>query len=248
MFLWQQTMLRFVLLAGLSGLGLLVQAQNTLQQVRERGELRCGINGLDPGDSIRLNDGGILGFHASFCQAIAAGLLGSSERVLYVPLYAANAFAELIEGQVDMLVGNTPFIASYSLNQDIRFGPIIFHHDNVPYAVVVQKADEAWLDTITWLSYALIQAEEWGIRSDNVTDFQDSPSSQIQQFLGYKGSPLARLGLPAEVLRTMIAEVGNYAELYDRHLGEASSLNLARGLNKLYTDGGLLYSPPFLSR
>lgn len=242
-------MKQFLFVGIISIFGFFTQAQTTFEMVQERGELNCGVTGLDAGTLIKLTDGGILGLHAGFCQAVAVALLGDPQAILYVPLQASNAFAELELGNVDLLVGNNPLIASYDATKNIEYGPVVFHKDRVPYALVVRSGDDHWLDSVTWLAYSLIQAEEWDIRSDNVADvLAETDRPLVQSFLSQASGLDESLGLEPDALYEVIAQVGNYAELYERHLGENASSYLPRGLNNLYLNGGLHYSPPFSPR
>ena len=112
-----------------------------------------------------------------------------------------------------------------------------------PLAPVVKNDDSPWFDTIKWIAYALIQAEEFGITSENVLDFVDSKDPRIRRFLGLEGQLGEEMGLSNDFVLRVIQHVGNYGEIYERNLGEP--FGLERGLNSLWTDGGLLYSPPF---
>lgn len=112
-----------------------------------------------------------------------------------------------------------------------------------PLAPVVKNDDSPWYDTVKWIAYALIQAEEFGITSDNVLDFIDSKDPRIRRFLGLEGQLGEEMGLSNDFALRIIKHVGNYGEIYERNLGEP--FGLERGLNSLWTDGGLLYAPPF---
>lgn len=96
-----------------------------------------------------------------------------------------------------------------------------------------------------WAIYATIQAEEFGITSENIGDFDDSEDPNIRRFLGVDeegGTFDPGLGLPADFAVKVITQVGNYAEIYEEHI---TPLGLPRGVNKLWSDGGLLYAPPY---
>jgi general L-amino acid transport system substrate-binding protein len=99
---------------------------------------------------------------------------------------------------------------------------------------------------VRWVIYGLIQAEEFGITSDNVESFLGSDNPNIQRFLGTNGNTLGEtLNLPNDFMVTVISQVGNYGEIFDRNLGPDTIFGLSRGVNALWTDGGLMYSPPF---
>lgn len=110
-----------------------------------------------------------------------------------------------------------------------------------PLAPVVRHGDDRWYDVVSWVVYATFFAEEKGITSQNVTTFQ-SPDPDVQRFLGQTGGLGAMLGLSNDWAIKVIQAVGNYAEIFDRNLGP---LGLPRGLNRQWTDGGLLYAMPF---
>ncbi len=108
------------------------------------------------------------------------------------------------------------------------------------------QSDPQFADIIRWTVYGLIQAEEFGITSTNIDDFLDSDSPDIQRFLGIGDNQAGSyLGIPNDFMVTVIRQVGNYGEIFDRNLGPETIFGLGRGINNLWTDGGLLYSPPF---
>lgn len=220
--------------------------QSTLETIRERQELICGVSGLQYGDLVKQSDGGLLGFHSGICQAVAATALGDSSKVLYVPVLEVEAFAQLSVGNVDLLVGNTDFSVSNDLTYDINFGPTVFYFEKLPYAPAVQHDDDVWLDIVTWTVYALMQAEEWELTSATVEEvLGETDNPRIIRFLENASGLDGRLGISADAFLSLIKQVGNYGELYERHLGAGASYTLPRGMNELYLNGGLHYSPPF---
>jgi len=115
-----------------------------------------------------------------------------------------------------------------------------------PLAPAVNNGDSAWFDTVKWTVYSLIEAEELGITSENVEDFaQNTENPEIARFLGKEGDLGEGLGLTNDFTVRVIQNVGNYGEIYNRHIGSESEFNLPRGQNNLWENGGLLYSPPF---
>ncbi len=115
-----------------------------------------------------------------------------------------------------------------------------------PLGPVTKNNDSAWFDVVKWVTYALIEAEELGITQANVDDLkQNSEDPTIKRFLGVEGDLGEGLGLSNDFAYRVIKQVGNYGEVYDRNLGEKSQFKLERGLNDLWKNGGLLYSPPF---
>lgn len=114
-----------------------------------------------------------------------------------------------------------------------------------PLAPSVKDGDTKWADIVTWTVYALIQAEEYGITQENVDTYLDSDVPEIRRFLGVEGDLGEQLGLKNDFVVQIIKAVGNYGEVYNRHLGPDTVFDLERGPNNLWTDGGLMYSPPF---
>jgi len=116
-----------------------------------------------------------------------------------------------------------------------------------PLGPVVKYGDQKWSDIVRWSVYVLFIAEEMGINSKNIDTFKDNINPNIQRFMGEKNgldhpNLGAKLGLPATWSYDIIKQVGNYEEIFERNI--IKKLGLKRGLNKLYKDGGLLYSPP----
>ena len=115
-----------------------------------------------------------------------------------------------------------------------------------PFGPVVNRGDEGWLTLVRWVLFALIEAEERGITAANVRTVRDTTKDPaLKAFLGPPGDYSSALGVaPGWVLRVVEA-VGNYGEVYERNLGRQSPLNIERGHNRLWTEGGLMHAPPF---
>jgi general L-amino acid transport system substrate-binding protein len=111
-----------------------------------------------------------------------------------------------------------------------------------PLAPAIAGGDDRWLEIVNWTVNATIQAEEWGITSQNIDEFLESQDPAIQRFLGVDPSLAQAIGLDPKWAYNIIKTVGNYAEIFDRHL---KPLGWERGYNSLWTNGGVLYSPPF---
>jgi general L-amino acid transport system substrate-binding protein len=119
-------------------------------------------------------------------------------------------------------------------------------HEEVISVAYVRSADMHWGNIVRWAIFATILAEEKGITSGNYEQYLDSPDPVIRRLLGtdsVAGSEAA--GLKPDWARNVIAQSGNYAEIFDRYLGKNSPMNIDRGINRLWKDGGLMYSPPF---
>jgi general L-amino acid transport system substrate-binding protein len=116
-----------------------------------------------------------------------------------------------------------------------------------PLGPVVPLGDDAWFNVVKWVVFATFEAEEQGITQDNVADMAGSSENPVvQRLLGAANPELGEaLGLEPDWVVTMISAVGNYGEIYDRHLGPGTPFELERGPNALWTDGGLLYAPPY---
>ena len=114
-----------------------------------------------------------------------------------------------------------------------------------PLGPSVPQGDDDWWGIMSWVVYALFFAEERGITSQNVDEFLESEDPEIQRFLGVTEGLGSMAGLDDKWAYNAIKQVGNYEELFERHLGPDTPLGLSRGLNKPWTEGGLLYAPPF---
>lgn len=119
-----------------------------------------------------------------------------------------------------------------------------------PLGPLVADGDDEWFDAVNWAVIATIQAEELGIDSTNLDSFLDSDDPTVQRFLGLESAEDGTvfdpgLGLPTDFAQDVISQVGNYGEIYDRNVGPDTALGLERGPNALWTDGGLLYPPPY---
>jgi general L-amino acid transport system substrate-binding protein len=318
-----------------------VQAQGVLQEVQERGALRCGVNATLPGFGVVDADGQFSGFDIDFCKAIAAAVLGDAEAVEYRPLTAGERFTAVQSGEVDVLIRNTTWTSSRDttvgldfapvnfydgqgfmirrdsgiealadfegraicvqsgttteLNLadvmaalDVQYTPVIFEQapqlvaayddgqcdgwttdksglaayqtslrvpeDHVildatiskePLAPAVLHGDQQWFDVVKWTVNALIAAEEYGVTMANVDEQRTSPNPEIQRMLGTDPSNVEGFGLDADAFYNAIAAVGNYGEIYQRHIGSDSIFDIPRGLNAQYYDGGILYGLPF---
>ncbi|MGL5063044.1 MAG: amino acid ABC transporter substrate-binding protein [Microcoleus sp.] len=115
-----------------------------------------------------------------------------------------------------------------------------------PLAAAVKSGDPKWADAVRWIVFATMEAEDLGINSGNADQMAASTTDpNVKRLLGKEGDLGKSLGLPNDFAFRIVKQVGNYGEMYDRNLGPNSPLKLDRGQNKLWKDGGLLYSPPF---
>lgn len=115
-----------------------------------------------------------------------------------------------------------------------------------PLGPLVRHGDDHWADVVRWTLNAMITAEELGINSNNVATLAKSSNNpEISRLLSTSGNLATMIGLNSKWAYNIIAQVGNYAESFERNVGKNTPLGLSRGLNAQWTNGGLLYSPPF---
>jgi general L-amino acid transport system substrate-binding protein len=114
-----------------------------------------------------------------------------------------------------------------------------------PLAPAVLDGDDQWYDVVKWVVNATIEAEELGITQSNIDSFMDSKDPVVRRLLGVEGELGSQLGLSNDFVVNVIKAVGNYGEIYNRHLGPGTIFELDRGINNTWLNGGLLYAPPF---
>jgi general L-amino acid transport system substrate-binding protein len=114
-----------------------------------------------------------------------------------------------------------------------------------PLAPAVRHGDNKWKDIVNWSVLAMIEAEELGITSQNVDEMLKSTDPKIMRFLGVTEGNGKALGLDEKWAYNIVKQVGNYGEVFERNVGVNTPLGIERGLNALWTNGGLMYSPPF---
>lgn len=152
-------------------------------------------------------------------------------------------------GRCDAIMANTVQLASAMLlNHEVLDTHRIIDGTS-PLRLVrpaLPSGDNALVDLVNWVIFALIAAEELGLTADNVASLARGTSNpEINRLLGYEGQYGDKLNLSADWAVRVIASVGNYGEIYDRALGTQNELDWNRGLNRLWRDGGLHISPPF---
>ncbi|MEM7128955.1 MAG: amino acid ABC transporter substrate-binding protein [Chloroflexota bacterium] len=155
-----------------------------------------------------------------------------------------SAFAE---GRCDAYTTDTSALVSQSTLFDdpssVTILPVVMSKE--PLGPLVRHGDDNWFDIVKWSVNCTIQAEEFGISSENVDEMLGSDNPVILNTLGSEGGHGEAMGLSDDFCYQIIKQVGNYGEIFERHLGEGTPFNLARGTNALWTEGGLMYSPPF---
>ena len=338
-------MKKSVILGALTVAGLAAGAAHaaTVDDVKARGTLNCGVSTGLVGFAAPDANGNWAGFDVSVCRAVAAAVLGDPMAVEFVPTTGKTRFTALASGEVDLLARNTTWtfsrdvdlkftfvgvnyydgqgfmvpkdlgvssaadldgatvciqtgtttelnLADYFRSNNISYEPVpietnaeaqqqylagacdvyttdasglaatraTFENpgDHVllpeiiskePLGPLVRHGDNAWGDIVRWTLNALITAEELGVTSANVGEMsmEAGNNPEINRLLGTEGNLGEMLGLDAGWAKAAIAAGGNYGELFEDNIGENTPIGLARGLNAQWTDGGLIYSPPF---
>jgi general L-amino acid transport system substrate-binding protein len=113
-----------------------------------------------------------------------------------------------------------------------------------PLGPVVRQGDDQWFNLVKWTLYSLINAEELGVKSATIDDALKSPNPNVRRLVGAEGEFGQQLGLANDWATRAVRAVGNYGEIYERNVGTQSQLSIPRGLNALWTQGGIQYAPP----
>ncbi len=329
--------------AALAATGTVVPALagESLDAVRERGSLICGVNTGLSGFSAPDSEGVWAGLDVDVCKAVAAAILGDGEAVEFIPSTAQQRFTMLQSGEIDVLSRNTTWtltrdtalglnfagvtfydgqgfmvpaelgvtsaleldgatvcvqpgtttelnLADYFRANEMEFDAVVIESfeevnaayfagrcdvyttdasglasvrattapnpaDHVilpeiiskePLGPVVRHGDDEFLDIVKWVVFALIEAEEKGITQANLDEMLESTDPAVQRLLGVTEGMGEALGLSESWAYDAIAAVGNYGEIFDRNVGPETALGLERGVNDLWTRGGLMYAMP----
>ncbi len=316
----------------------------TLDAVKSRGRLRCGVSEGIAGFSERDASGRWSGFNVDFCRAVAAATLGNAEKVVFVPLRASERFPALQHNAIDLLLRNTTWTLGREAGLRVQFLGILYydgqafmvpkkagvkkidqlngatvcvekgttHVQNLAYyfaarsmkvtplildstkdvasafftgrcraytsdssqlaavrlqapggpesfeilperiskeplGPVVRRGDDDWFTLVRWVLFALIAAEEAGITQDNITaSLKETHDPALRRAFGIEGGYGKALGVGDDWAVRAVKAVGNYGEMFERNVGRVGKLKLDRGLNRLWTEGGLMYAPPLL--
>lgn len=312
----------------------------TLDEVKARGSLICGVNEGLPGFSAPDAEGKWSGFDVDFCRAVAAAIFNDPDKVEYVPLSTSERFDALAAGKIDLLSRNSTWTmqreaglgltfvgvtyydgqgfmlprstgafssleldgskicvqadttsaanaadyfeannmayeevltasAAESLTayQDGRCGVITSdisqlyaerlrlpdkdEHLILPDAIskeplgpAVRQDDPAWATLIKWVLFSLLDAEELGVGLDTVDQALASEKPAVKRLIGKEGGFGEEIGLSHDWAVNILKSVGNYGDIYERNLGTGSPLGIPRGLNQLWSLGGIQYAPP----
>lgn len=131
-----------------------------------------------------------------------------------------------------------------TLNDPDRFVVLPEVISKEPLGPAVRQGDDQWFKIVRWTLFALTEAEELGITKDNAAKLLESGTNAQKRFLGIENEAGKSLGLDPKWAYQVVSAVGNYGEVFERHLGKDSPLKIDRGLNKLWSQGGLMYAPP----
>ena len=317
------------------------RAGATLDAVKARGELICGVNTGLAGFSRPDDQGKWTGLDVDICRAIAAAIVGSPDKVKFVPLNAQQRFPALQSGEIDVLSRNTTWTLTRDSSSGFNFAPPVYYDgqgfmvakslgvtsakqlggatvcvqqgtttelnladyfrasglelkplvfvelaeaeqaffanrcdayttdasglastraakagnpddyiilpeiiSKEPLGPAVRHGDDQFFDVVKWTIYALIEAEERGVTQANLDEMKASQDPNLMRLLGTTPGMGEALGLDPEWAARAIKAVGNYGEVFERNVGKATPLKLERGLNALWTKGGLMYAPP----
>ena len=174
----------------------------------------------------------------------------AENNMAYRPIYVEgnkDAKAKLFAGECDVFTTDASGLASARAGADNPDDWVVLPEiiSKEPLGPLVRQGDQEWEDVVRWTLFAMINAEEMGITSRNVDDMLAAQSKEIKRLLGVEGYMGPMLGLGTKFGYNIIKLVGNYGESFNKHIGPGTPLNLERGLNNLWNNGGILYVPPF---
>jgi len=159
---------------------------------------------------------------------------------------ADEVLAAYVEGRCDVLTADTSALHGMRLNtaqpSDHDILPEIISKE--PLGPAVRQDDVQWFNIVKWTNFAMLHAEELGVSSETVDATLNSTNPELKRLVGLDGNFGEQLGLTRDWAVRIIRRVGNYAEVYERNIGVKSKLGIPRGINQLWTSGGILYAPP----
>jgi general L-amino acid transport system substrate-binding protein len=161
----------------------------------------------------------------------------------------AEAFRAFFEHRCDLITTDRMVLAAQRALLAPDPSNYVIYPDIIskePLAPAVRDDDDQWAAIVRWTMFTLIAAEEKAVTSANLGSFATSANPELRRLLGRDAAVNQRLGLDADWGAHVIAGVGNYGEIFDRNLGPSTPLRLERGINALWSQGGLIYAPPFL--
>lgn len=213
-----------------------VQADARLDDIRQRGQLVCGVAPQDPGFALRQPDGSYQGLEIDLCRAVAVAVLGSSTQVRFVALDTVHEF--LAAPRIDLVFHRLSWALTREAPGQLEFGPVYFLEAGAqnrlePLAPLLRSDDADLARIVRWVVQALLDAELQAV------DQANAQQADVRGRWPAAETGMA-LGLSPDWARRMVAQVGNYAEIYERNLGSGAQRKLPRGPNRLWRDGGLL--------
>jgi len=159
---------------------------------------------------------------------------------------AADMIKAYDDGRCDVVTTDMSQLYSYRLNlakpdDNVILADIV---SKEPLAPVVRLRDDDWMMIVKWTVYAMLNAEELGVSSQNIDEALKSKKPDVMRLVGTEGAYGEELGLTKDWAARIIRHVGNYGEVYERNVGSGSKLAIPRGLNQLWSSGGIQYAPP----
>ena len=149
-------------------------------------------------------------------------------------------------GRCDVLTSDTSQLAALRIQLSDPEGAMILPEiiSKEPLGPSVRQGDDQWFNIVKWALFLQVNAEEYGVSSSNVDAMLESDDPNVSRIVGTSGDLGSLLGLPSDWGYQIVKQVGNYAEMFERNVGPDTPLELERGTNALWTEGGLLYAPP----
>jgi len=170
----------------------------------------------------------------------------SAQGLTYTPVILGEgeeARKAFLADRCDAYTSDASALAGFKASQGAKSGDLVILPERMtaePLGAAVRKGDERWFDIVRWTHFALVTAELNGITSDNIDTFKNSKDPRIRRFLGDEGELGATLGLDPKWAYNIVKAVGNFGQMWDRNV-----IGVDRGLNNVWTKGGLQYAPPF---
>jgi general L-amino acid transport system substrate-binding protein len=196
-------------------------------------------------------DGGTICVQTGTTTELNLADVMAARGVAYTPAVfedADSTFGAYYEGRCDAVTTDKSGLVARNTIADDPSAHLIMDvtMSKEPLGPMVRHGDDQWLDIAQWTVFVLFAGEEYGIDSTNVQDVKGSTTNpEVARLLGNEGDLGLKLGLDNEWAVNILEQVGNYEEVYNRNLGPDTPTYIPRGLNSLYTEGGLLYAPPF---
>ena len=170
-----------------------------------------------------------------------------ANRIRFTPVIIDNIEelrAAFIAGRCDVYTNDASSLASFRTSQGVNAEQYVLLPEIIskePLGPVVRKGDWKFFDVVRWSHFAMVNAEEMGINSTNLATFNDSGNPDVQRFMGRSGDLGKQLGLNNDFAVQIVRQVGNFSEVWERNI---TPLGIQRGINNLWTKGGLQYAPP----